>query len=881
MVVLRIDHLPDLSRSEYQLRYGKRAIGLAEASLSDVLKLIPPDSGEWAGVRYVFDPTAGPRKRLTIFLVVSDEQPGNPETTYLGKHSIERFFDPKISSIAEASASVGSLRTVCLVRQGEETVPSSEGPLTYAPVVFETKDADVTEATAQLDDALDQVSGPVVADLLVRPVSMGPSMVAALAAEQRFLSRLASAFSPERRQTGSIDDLSRIRDPIAGRHQKMLEGVLERVTAGDTFEFVFRVGAAHTQEGRLVAQTLASQLGTFASIDVFELDPDSEEHHSALETIERFGFDQVEASSAAGMHQSCGITSDEFDSLCVDDIARGRRLAEVSRLRSVCDWNGAQRILRLPLSTGTSMRTIPLETEVGRYEPVSGDDSDCIEIGFDLERAHKVKLELDQMLKHTLMVGGSGSGKSNTGRRIVFETWERPRIPVLVLESAKGEYRQLIQASESFGESMRILTAGDDRISPFRFNPLEVPNGFSVEEHIALLHECFLGALPINEGPLPAILLISLRRTYENHDLAEWMMGEKCQSFPTMDDLLASVEEVVAERNYSSEIQSNVQAATETRLQPLCELAVGRMFRTERTNPPLGSLLAVPTVIEMQRLTGEQKNLTSLFILSIVNRMVRNRGLSDRLRLLVVIEEAHNLAGAVQASSTEGGNAKGPATELLVNLAAEIRAYGVGLVFIDQSPESIASDIRNNVTTKVNHRINSSKDVEAVTGAMPSAGTSEEELFRLRPGEAFIFNERMYRPARIQVNRLEVEGAFLSDEALLGHLRLKPWFADLWLSRVRAENAQLINGLRSLLSVQQERARRRPDQWTEEDRNRLSKTVNEGVGRIRHRLRQARAALGPSGPVSDLTQAIESAVEDLLVEASAGFASLGQTGPNG
>jgi hypothetical protein len=304
------------------------------------------------------------------------------------------------------------------------------------------------------------------------------------------------------------------------------------------------------------------------------------------------------------------------------------------------------------------------------------------------------------------------------------------------------------------------------------------------------------------------------------------------------------------------------------------------MFRTERTNPPLESLLTVPTVIEMQRLTGEQKNLTSLFILSILNRIVRNRGLSDRLRLLVVIEEAHNLAGAAQTTSAEDGSAKGPATELLVNLAAEIRAYGVGLVFIDQSPEAIASEIRNNVTTKVSHRINSSKDVEAVVGAMPSAGTREEELFRLRPGEARIFNERMYRPARIQVKRLEVEGAFLSDEALIRELRSKPWFADLWLSRVKTENAKLITGIRRFLSVAQERAQRSPNLWTEDDRNSLSKSINEGVGKIRHRLRQIRTALGPSVPASDLVHAIESAVKDLLVEAAESFASLGQPSSN-
>jgi len=50
------------------------------------------------------------------------------------------------------------------------------------------------------------------------------------------------------------------------------------------------------------------------------------------------------------------------------------------------------------------------------------------------------------------------------------------------------------------------------------------------------------------------------------------------------------------------------------------------------------------------------------------------------------------------------GDPRGHATRLVVRLLAEARAYGVGLVIIDQTPAAVAPEVSKNTTVKIVHR---------------------------------------------------------------------------------------------------------------------------------------------------------------------------------
>ena len=64
---------------------------------------------------------------------------------------------------------------------------------------------------------------------------------------------------------------------------------------------------------------------------------------------------------------------------------------------------------------------------------------------------------------------------------------------------------------------MLVFSLGDESVSPFRFNPMEVLPGAKIESHISKLQACFVGAFDLFD-PLPVFLEQAIRRTYLERD---------------------------------------------------------------------------------------------------------------------------------------------------------------------------------------------------------------------------------------------------------------------------------------------------------------------------------------------------------------------------
>ena len=94
---------------------------------------------------------------------------------------------------------------------------------------------------------------------------------------------------------------------------------------------------------------------------------------------------------------------------------------------------------------------------------------------------------------------------------------------------------------------------------------------------------------------------------------------------------------------------------------------------------------------------------------------------------------------------------------------AEIRAFGEGLLIVDQSPSKIAEDVIKNSSTKIIHRIDNEKDIKLLQSALliPDDKTS---LPALAQGEALIRTEGMKRPCKVKIYCSDVkENYHLSD----------------------------------------------------------------------------------------------------------------------
>ena len=350
------------------------------------------------------------------------------------------------------------------------------------------------------------------------------------------------------------------------------------------------------------------------------------------------------------------------------------------------------------------------------------------------------------LTRHVFVAGVTGAGKSNTIFRVLKEAAGKG-LPFLVLEPAKAEYRALLNDPNLAGR-LRIFTLGDETISPFRLNPFEVLEGTPVSVHLDLLRSVFNASFGM-WTPLPQIIEQCLHRIYEDRG---WDITSNSNSrldsasvvadaFPTLTDLAAKVDEVVALQAYEEKISGDLRAALHTRLNGLRVGGKGRMLDVQRSLP-MKQLLEQPTVLELESMGDDDDRAFLMGLLLIrLAEYRRSQQQTGALQHILVIEEAHRLlANVEQNRSQEEANPRGKAVETFANLLSEIRAYGQSVIVADQVPVKLAPDVIKNTNLKIVHRIVAEDDRKVLAGAMVMNERQANALARLTTGEAVVFS---------------------------------------------------------------------------------------------------------------------------------------------
>lgn len=346
----------------------------------------------------------------------------------------------------------------------------------------------------------------------------------------------------------------------------------------------------------------------------------------------------------------------------------------------------------------------------------------------------------DQFSKHAFIAGIPGSGKTNTAQFLLRQLWEDHHVPWLVLEpSVKSEYRRLLQSP--LGDSLRIFTLGDETGVPVRFNPLEVQPGVQVQTHIDSVAALFSAAFPLFP-PMPSVLYLALNRVYADRgwDSARGTnpRGYAAELQPTLSDLYEAVEGVTMERGYDPQVTANIRSGLQTRLCSLMVGGKGLMFNT-RSPVSFSALLSHPTIFEFSALGDDDEK---AFVLgAVLLRLMQHRqaaGLTGgRLVHVTLVEEAHRLLRQVaETVGTETANPRGKAVETFCNMLAESRAYGEGLIVIEQIPTKLAGDVIKNTSFKIVHRLDAEADRRLIGGMMNLREEQERFLTGLLPGKA-------------------------------------------------------------------------------------------------------------------------------------------------
>lgn len=422
------------------------------------------------------------------------------------------------------------------------------------------------------------------------------------------------------------------------------------------------------------------------------------------------------------------------------------------RIRQLLTFSTAKCMFRFPFDDGS---TVGLESNRNSTAREKLDDAVLSEESFRIGtitdsgyaelgaggKAVQAGIPLNHFSKHGMIVGKSGSGKTNFVHTMLIRL-AQAGVPFLAIEPTKTEYRCLVDAIPN----LKVFTPGMNNVSPFIINPFVPPVGVTVESYIPCLMSAFETAFTMPD-PLPSIFREVINKTYNKYG---WKMSSTCDD-PSVTwfgfhEMIRVFQDHVTTMDYEGDVKGNITTAGVLRLSSLIEQNAN-IYDTTQTIP-VHELLKQPVVLELNAITAKDQKtlLMALLLVEICNYTKFNTSLDGDLKNVLLIDEAHVLFG----NAPDG--TKNRAASELEDMIAEIRAYGTGVFVADQSPATFGASIIANTDTKIMFQVVEEGSRDILKGATGLTDTKKDLLSKLKMGECLLYYGKLPEPILVMAD---------------------------------------------------------------------------------------------------------------------------------
>ena len=375
-----------------------------------------------------------------------------------------------------------------------------------------------------------------------------------------------------------------------------------------------------------------------------------------------------------------------------------------------------------------------------------------------------VNLPIEELNKHVFVTGVTGSGKTTTCHKILYES----KLPFLVIEPAKTEYRILANSDD-----ILCFTLGNENIAPFRLNPFEFIEGENISSRVDMIKAAIESSFDM-EAAIPQIIETSIYQAYEKYG---WDIGlsknmifdnpfeKELRSFPMLEDVINEVEKVVTAQNFDDRLHKDYIGSIKARLQSLMVGTKRFMLNTPRSFD-FKALIKKKVIIELEDIKNpSEKSFIMGLLLINLNEAIKSAYKEDKnFRHITLIEEAHRLLSRFEMGDSLN---KKRGIEAFTDMLAEVRKYGESLIIVDQIPNKLTPEVLKNTNTKIVHRIFAADDKEAIGNTMALEKEQKEFLSKLDVGRAIVFNQNFYNSIQVQISPLkEMSDDEINTEAL-------------------------------------------------------------------------------------------------------------------
>lgn len=386
-------------------------------------------------------------------------------------------------------------------------------------------------------------------------------------------------------------------------------------------------------------------------------------------------------------------------------------------------------------------------------------------VDMGVEQNAPYRIDPNDLVRHTLVCGSTGSGKTYTCKRILTELMEKG-IPALVIEPAKDDYvRWALERNKTLPDNMKfhIFMPGFSEfegvpLEQLRLNPFE-PAAYQGAK-VNMMSRCenlvaFLNASLPTSDILPVLVDETVYYHYCGYFGKEFAAGrpmEQAEIYPPLSKLTAMAKYVLAQRNYEPKVRDNLMACLETRFQYLVRGTRGQLLDVDKSTDP-ALIFDRPAIVNISGISSAKDKalIMSLLMLSLYEYRqsqyandpeYRAGAAQNKLLHMTLVEEAHNVLLKPEASAAGTGNPQQVVADLFSNMLSEIRGYGQGLMIVDQVPTRLIPDAIKNTNYKIVHRLTAPDDGEIMAASLALRDDQRSLIPALPVGNAIIYGDK-------------------------------------------------------------------------------------------------------------------------------------------
>ncbi|TFF97755.1 MAG: ATP-binding protein [Promethearchaeota archaeon] len=379
-------------------------------------------------------------------------------------------------------------------------------------------------------------------------------------------------------------------------------------------------------------------------------------------------------------------------------------------------------------------------------------------------------IDANSLVRHCLVIGSTGSGKTNTIFNIILNIRKiEKNFPFLIIDPAKTEYRHL----KNRIEGLEVYTAGRT-INPLKINIFEVPQFLTYSQWVNELINIFETSFPIPDL-FRNLLLTALNNIYRVNGWTEKKRGRT----PSLRDFINFVKLEIDCIGYIK-LREEYKGMVNIRFGSLLRGTRAISFDTVSSRPSIEEILKKPIILELAGLLNDdEKAIIFNTILKKLYHYLQHEGFQQNLKHLLIIEEAHRLLKyEMKHPDAYLQTSKARTQDQFGDILSEIRAFGEGIILVDQKPRQLIPSAITNTNLKICHKLPSLFQINTFKDSM---GLLDEHLpfvTKLQPGECVLKIDQVDIPFFIKPDLIKTDewgiNIKYSDEMLRNEYSTQP-----------------------------------------------------------------------------------------------------------